>query len=189
MAQITTISATISQITAQTNLLSLNASIEAARAGDAGRGFAVVADEIRKLAEQSNRSTEEIKKIIEGIQGKSTMAVNAMSEASEIVAAQDKAVGETRGIFTEIMNAIAVLTSRVEEIKNSTTEVQENKENVLGQIECISSISQETASATEQVSASTQQINAAMNEFTKYAEELQRLSEVLDKEVGKFKLG
>ena len=76
--QINAISETIAAITEQTNLLSLNASIESARAGEAGKGFAVVADEIRKLAEQSKTSTEEIKAIIAGIQNKSDMAVKAI---------------------------------------------------------------------------------------------------------------
>ncbi|WML35543.1 methyl-accepting chemotaxis protein [Clostridium sp. OS1-26] len=186
--QIDAISGKISDITEQTNLLSLNASIEAARAGEAGRGFAVVADEIRKLAEQSKNSTEEIKKIIEDIKSKSTTAVRAIDETETVVKDQEEAVVKTQKIFREIISSIGVLTEKVDEIKNQTMDINNKKEKVVGQIENISAISEETASATEEVSASTEEINAIMDEFTRYAEQLKDLSAELEIEIGKFKL-
>lgn len=187
-AEINAISDTISQITEQTNLLSLNASIEAARAGEAGRGFSVVADEIRKLAEQSKNSTEQIKSIIENIQRKSTTAVKAMEETKIVVTEQDLAVIETQKIFSDIMKSITTMTAKVTYIKQSVIDIDSSKQKVEDQIENISAISEETASATEEVSASTEEINATMDEFTSHAEDLKKLSEQLGQEINKFKL-
>ncbi|WP_143317083.1 methyl-accepting chemotaxis protein [Clostridium sp. HBUAS56017] len=184
--QINTISETISQITEQTNLLSLNASIESARAGEAGKGFAVVAEEIRKLAEQSKDSTEEIKIIIANIQEKSDTAVNSIKSTEEVVNEQNVAVNETKEIFNEILHSIEIMIDKVEEIKESIIEIDRKKDRVVGEIEKISSISQETASATEEVTASTEEISSAMSNFTSYAENLQVLAEQLEVEISKF---
>jgi methyl-accepting chemotaxis protein len=186
--QINSISDAISQITEQTNLLSLNASIEAARAGEAGRGFAVVADEIRKLAEQSKMSTEEIKRIVESIKTKSSTAVKAMGETGIIVMDQEKAVVETQQIFNEIIEAVNLIVSKIHEIKGDAGVVAAKKSEVVAQIENISSISEETASATEEVSASAQQINSTMEEVTQYVESLQMLSEKLKTGINRFKI-
>jgi methyl-accepting chemotaxis protein len=186
--EISKISDTIKQITAQTNLLSLNASIEAARAGDAGRGFAVVADEIRKLAEQSQASTEEIKKIVEAIQQKSNTAVQAMEQAKNIVSEQDKAVEETNVIFDDIYSAINNLIVMVQGIKEKVQNINGQKDEVTQQIESIASISQEAASSSEEVSASTEQIGATMDEYNKYVMGLQILAEKLSDELSKFKI-
>jgi methyl-accepting chemotaxis protein len=188
MRQITAISDAISQITEQTNLLSLNASIEAARAGESGRGFAVVADEIRKLADQSKHSTEEIKAIINEIQKKSTAAVEAMNGNEVAVNNQTQVVNKTKEIFDNIINGIFALTNKVGEVQNFIEEIQEKKDNVVCQIENVSSISEETASATEEVSASTEEITATMNDFTQYAQDLQLLSEKLEGEINNFKI-
>lgn len=184
--QINSISETISRITEQTNLLSLNASIEAARAGESGRGFAVVADEIRKLAEQSKNSTEEIKKIIETIFEKCKTVVKAMDETQNVVKEQEVAAIETHKIFDEINKSIATMIIKVTETKASAKDINLKKQNVVAQIENISSISQETASATEEVSASAEEINATMDEFTKQADILKDLSEKLSAEISKF---
>ncbi|MDS0527559.1 methyl-accepting chemotaxis protein [Clostridium sp. SHJSY1] len=184
--KINSISETISQITEQTNLLSLNASIESARAGEAGKGFAVVAEEIRKLAEQSKGSTEEIKLIIANIQEKSDTAVNAIKVTNDVVTEQDLAVGETKEIFNEILKSIGMVIDKVEEIKKAILEIDSKKRNVVEEIEGISSISQETASATEEVTASTEEITSAMNKFTNFAEGLQVLAEKLESEIHKF---
>lgn len=184
--EINKISDTIGQITAQTNLLSLNASIEAARAGEAGRGFAVVADEIRKLAEQSKNSTEEIKRIVEAIQVKAKTAVQAMGQAEAILIEQDKAVEETNAVFDDIYSAINNLITMVHSIKNQIQNISSQKEEVISQIENISAVSQEAASSSEEVSASTEEISSTMDEFNGYVMNLQGLAEKLNEELNKF---
>lgn len=185
--EISKISQTITQITEQTNLLSLNASIEAARAGEAGRGFAIVADEIRKLAEQSKSSTEEIKRIVEAIQNKSSIAVEAMGLAQNIVIEQDKTVEDTNVIFNDIYGSISKLIEKVENIKEKVLNINTEKEEVVSQIQNISSVAEETAASSEEVSASTEEINATMEEFNNYVMGLQNLSETLNEELSKFK--
>lgn len=186
--KISLISDAINQITSQTNLLSLNASIEAARAGEAGRGFAVVADEIRKLADQSQASTEEIKKIVEVIQGKSISAVHAMEKAKNIVTEQDRTVEETTKIFNEIYVSIGSLIDMVNNVKGKVANINEQKESVAGQLENISSISEEAASSSEEVSASVEEITTTMDEFNRYVMGLQELSEKLNEELGRFRI-
>jgi methyl-accepting chemotaxis protein len=185
--KISTISERISEITEQTNLLSLNASIESARAGEAGKGFAVVAEEIRKLAEQSKQSTEEIKVIIAGIQKKSDTAVNAIRSTENMVNEQDLAVNQAQKIFSEILQSIGIMINKVQEVKKSIIDINENKQSTVMEIENISAISEETASASEEVTASTEEITAVMEKFTKYADELQLLTEKLDSQLDRFK--
>jgi len=186
--KINTISEKISQITEQTNLLSLNASIESARAGEAGKGFAVVAEEIRKLAEQSKDSTEEIKTIIANIQKKSDTAVKAIKSTENVVNEQDLAVGETQKIFSEILKSIGIMIDKVEEVKGSIIDINKKKQSAVLEIENISSISQGTAAASEEVTASTEEITSVMDKFTNYADDLQVLAEKLGAEIDKFKI-
>lgn len=186
--KINTISETISQITEQTSLLSLNASIESARAGEAGKGFAVVAEEIRKLAEQSKDSTEEIKVIISSIQKKSETAVRAIEATENVVNEQDLTVGQTQKIFDEILKSIELMIHKVDEIKISIIDMNHKKQSSIEEIENISAISQETASSAEEVTASTEEISAVMDKFTKYADDLQLLAEKLGSEIDKFEI-
>lgn len=186
--EINKISDTITQITDQTNLLSLNASIEAARAGEAGKGFAVVADEIRKLAEQSRKSTDEIKVIVEAIKSKSSTAVKAMEEASTMITDQGKTVEETTEIFNKIYRSINSLISMAGQIRSSILTINDQKGVIVSQVESISAVSEETASSTEEVNASIEEITAMMCEFTKNATELQSLSQGLEEELGQFRI-
>jgi methyl-accepting chemotaxis protein len=186
--QISAISDTLAGITAQTNLLSLNASIESARAGEAGKGFAVVADEIRKLADQSKTFTEEIKDIIVNIQNKSAVAADAIKSTKVVVDEQDVAVGKTKEIFGEILNSIENMLLKVEEIRSSINITNQSKTSLVMAMENISAISEETASASEEVTASTEEITASMEEFTRYSAELKNLASQLEAEVGKFKI-
>ena len=186
--QINSISGTLVNITSQTNLLSLNASIESARAGEAGRGFAVVAGEIRKLAEQSKNSTEEIKGIIASIQQKSDTAVKAIESTETVVIEQDLAVGQTKEIFSEILKSIEIMITKVCEVKISIIDINEKKRSTVSEIENISSISEETASSSEEVTASTEEITATMEQFTKYSSELQILADQLNTEINKFRI-
>ena len=185
--QINAISETIADITAQTNLLALNASIESARAGEAGKGFAVVAEEIRKLAEQSKTSTEEIKAIIASIQKKSDTAVNAIKSTETIVNEQDLAVGQTQQIFSEILKSIEMMIKKVAEVKISIVDINEKKQSTVSEINNISFISEQTAAASEEVTASSEEITATMEELTRHSSELQRLAEQLGNEINKFK--
>ncbi|MBU3181751.1 methyl-accepting chemotaxis protein [Clostridium psychrophilum] len=186
--QIDSISETLVNITTQTNLLSLNASIESARAGESGKGFAVVAGEIRKLSEQSKSSTEEIKKIISSIQKKSDAAVSAIKSTKTIVNEQDLAVNQTKNIFSEILNSIEVMITKVDEVKLSIIDINEKKQSIVSEIENISSISEQTASSSQQVTASTEEITATMEEFTKHSIKLQLLAEQLEREIREFKI-
>lgn len=188
MERITAISNAIDMITEQTNLLSLNASIEAARSGEAGKGFAVVANEIRKLAEQSKASTVQIKATINEIQQKTELSVNAMNQTKETVKEQVAVVDQTQKVFQDIMNAVSDLTTRVSEIKKYTEYMAEKKDNIVDQIENISAISEETASASEEVTASTEQIASTMDEISKYASNLNKLAEELKSKVNQFKV-
>lgn len=185
--QIDTISETLVSITEQTNLLSLNASIESARAGEAGKGFSVVAREISKLADQSKISTEEIKKIIASIQKKSVAALNSIKSES-VVNEQDLTVGQTKKLFTQILKSIEIMINKVDEVKISIIDINDKKQSTVSEIENISSISEQTASSSQQVTASTEEISAAMEEFTKHSSELQILAEELDAEIKKFKI-
>jgi len=185
--QISTISETIANITEQTNLLSLNASIESARAGEAGRGFAVVAEEIRKLAEESKASTEEIKKIITSIQDKSNTAVKAIQLTGTVVNEQELAVGQTQQIFSEILKSIETMITKVDEVKISIVDINNKKQSTVSEIESISFISEQTASSSEEVTASTEEITATMEELSSHSSELQILAQKLGDEINKFK--
>lgn len=180
------ISEAISAITAQTNLLSLNASIEAARAGEYGRGFAVVADEIRKLAEESRSSAEDIKKIVKKITEKSTVAVQAMKSTENIVIQQTEAANSAEDVFKDILKEILVLVDKVNEVKHSIDDINNFKDGVVAKIENVAAISEETASATEEVSASTQEISASVAEFSQHAENLNKQADLIKQELSKF---
>lgn len=186
--QISNISDALASITAQTNLLSLNAGIEAARAGDAGRGFAVVANEIRKLAEESKTSTEEIKAIIEGIQSKASQVADSIKVTREVVKAQDIAVSDTKEIFGKILNSISEMSEKVSDISVAIRQTAENKDKLLNIMHNVSSVSQESAASTQELNASSEEISANIEEFARYAEELKKLSDDLHSEIHRFRI-
>ncbi|THF78053.1 methyl-accepting chemotaxis protein [Cohnella fermenti] len=152
----------IADIAEQTNLLALNAAIEAARAGEQGRGFAVVADEVRKLAERSSGATKQIGTIIKGMQGNTLQSVDAVEKA---ILASRRTGEALQGIIASA-NETA---SQVAEIAAASEEQAAQSENVLQSIETISAASDQVAAASEQTSASTVSLAGLAEELQKNA--------------------
>ncbi len=182
------ISDVIADITSQTNLLSLNASIEAARAGDAGRGFAVVADEIRQLADQSRKSTDEIKSIINEVVARATQAEQEMKENNDLIEEQQNAINDTQKLFEEISDSINELIRGLSEIAGLNNQMESNKEAVVGEMTSIASVSEESAAAAEEVNASVDQVNNTMEDIVNYTSELNGIADQLKIAIGKFTL-
>jgi methyl-accepting chemotaxis protein len=144
---------TINEIASQTNLLSLNASIEAARAGDAGRGFAVVADEIRKLADQSVQAANQIQNIVKEIATKTKDTIDTAKEAESIVESQTVSLNKTIQVFDFINDHVNDLASNLNNISNGIKSIETAKADTMDAIQDISAVSEETAAASEEVSA------------------------------------
>ncbi len=178
----------IENIAEQTNLLALNAAIEAARAGDAGKGFAVVAEEVRKLADQSKKSTEEIKVMMENIQTESSDAIKSMELMRKVTHDQNLAVNMTDSAFSDISNAITSIVDKTNRISESVSNMQTDKDNVILVIENISSVSQQTAASSQQVAATTEQQLSVIEEMKSSSIALDELVHELDKKLRNYKL-
>ncbi|MFH1791754.1 MAG: HAMP domain-containing methyl-accepting chemotaxis protein [Candidatus Omnitrophota bacterium] len=187
--QIGDIVAVITNIADQTNLLALNAAIEAARAGEYGRGFAVVAEEVRKLAEASAKSADQIGKLIKDVQKDTTQAVSGIEglvkDADMVVVASEK-TGE--GILDIIKNAESVATM-IEQVSAASQEQAAGATQASKSVSDIASVAEETASATEEASASTEEMTASMEQMAASAQELADMGLTLNSMVAKFKIG
>lgn len=172
--QIGEIIGVIDDIADQTNLLALNAAIEAARAGEQGRGFAVVADEVRKLAERTTKATKEIAGMIKKIQSETQGAVVSMEEGTKQVDEGIKLADKAGGSLNEIVGISQKVTDMVTQIAAASEQQSSASEQISKNVEAISAVTQQTASGTQQIARA--------------AEDLNRLTDNLQHLVGKFKL-
>lgn len=179
---------TIEDIAEETDLLSLNASIEAARAGDAGRGFAVVADNIRKFAERSNEAAGEIRKIVGTLQNRMSETIKTAGKASEIVEKQETSLDSTITIFSQIRDHVATLAHDLENIDDSIKGMELAKNDTMLAIESISATSSETEAAANELSKSVEKQLHSVEELNDAVSRLQENAMDLDISVSIFKI-
>lgn len=178
----------ITSIASQTNLLSLNASIESARAGEAGRGFAVVATEIQKLAVQSNDAAIEIQQIIGNLISESQRTMDEMKEAEVLMREQQEKLNDTKEKFGEVSTGIDVSREGTQQIRECADSCNSARASVVDVISNLSAISEENAASAQETTASMQELNATINLLAGEATKLKGISEALNDDMKFFKV-
>ena len=177
----------INALTEQTNLLSLNASIEAARAGDAGKGFAVVANEIRKLAEQSQKASLQIKQIIANVNNGVKSSLDITKTAQNTFMEEVEQVEVTVQAFDTIKATISAINKAMEDTKSIINIIDHDKDVLKDSIVNIASISEKNTASTEEVTSSIQDQVKANNSLYEVAQQLTKNSIKLTESINKFK--
>lgn len=176
----------INSIADQTNLLSLNAAIEAARAGDAGKGFAVVAEEIRSLAEETNTLTNEIGGIIQELLIKTSDATKNMEDMEKIFEQQEQSVGDTREKFIQIEQRLDNVKASVDTLYAASNDMMSSKKTIVGMIEGLSSVSEENAAGSQEVMAAVETQGSVISDIAGMSQNLSAVAELLKQQAQRF---
>ncbi len=178
----------ITEIAEETTLLSLNASIEAACAGEHGRGFAVVASQIQKLADQTNASSQSIGKIITVLMENSDEAVAAMTHVQEIIGSQSESLKDTETIVAEVSGGIGRSIHSIRQIDGSTRLLQEEREEIIDAVKELTEIAELNAVNTEKTSAVTNEVTGNFELVEESAQQLKGIAGQLEECVRHFQL-
>jgi methyl-accepting chemotaxis protein len=178
----------ITNITEQTNLLALNAAIEAARAGEHGKGFAVVADEVRKLADQSRTSASQIVELIEHIQKDTEKVSQSITTSSKEVVLGKTIIFETGKDFREILTAVSHVNEQIQEVSAASEQISANTQQAAASVSQLSSIAKEASAKSQNVAAASQEQLASVEEITSATESLSELAQEMQEVVARFKI-
>ena len=184
--EISSASEMISSIANQTNLLSLNASIEAARAGDAGKGFAVVADEIRQLSDQSKESVDQINEILGRLHESTNGAIEKSNVVKSMVDKQNEAVAQTKESFSSIVASVATVENAIADIEIINNELNGKTKVIEDSVSSLSAISQENAATSEELSATAQTVQMNVDNLRNTQDDVESSSGGLSEIVGRF---
>lgn len=178
----------ITDIADQTSLLSLNASIEAAHAGDAGKGFAVVASHIKELSEQSNKAAVEISEIIKELVKNSNESVKIMDSVNESMSRQTECLTETKKDFACVSEGITSSVESMNEVTDHIEQMNEEKNHIVDAIQDLTAIAEENAAGTEETSASAAEVASIMESLRGKVKDMNELSDDLNTSISRFKV-
>lgn len=178
----------ITDISEKTNLLSLNAAIEAAKAGEAGKGFAVVADEIRKLALGTKEATNMISQIISSIQSKTQRAVSVVQSSDKIFEEQKNIVLQTNNAFNDMAESMQKIIKMIEDINKRIQDIEQRKDKSVDAISHIALIIEESAASIEEVTATTEEQTSSAEQLALLASNLTEVIDHLKKSLSRFKV-
>lgn len=178
----------VDSISEETNLLALNASIEAARVGEAGKGFAVVANEVRRLADESKSSTINVRATLSTINQKMTETVSLAEKSQQVIQNQEAVVGETHKVFFNIVEILTIMTTELQDINESIHSMQNLKNVMVNQIDNIASVTEESAASTEEVSSLATEQHNVINKLSILSKELTHNMDALNQTIQSFKV-
>lgn len=182
------VSSTIGGIARQTNLLSLNAAIEAERSGEQGKGFKVVADEVKNLSNETQRAVKQVEELVFSIKSETDVFSNSVTNVINISNSQDSVVRSTEELFGKISTQVDAIIENIESINNNIHEMKESKNHIVTSIDAISKVAEDTASSTNEINAFYRDMNLSLQKIGTSIDENGKAIEGLKLVVDEFKV-